>query len=98
MEIPVLFVGDVCLLDVPRINRGRSLGLSQIQVMVYRVLENHNYRIMYKNGSVGQRAANVSTLEKVSPAMWQPEWASLSDVRENSKKSLREAVRLYYQR
>ena len=98
MEIPILAIGNVCLQDVPSLDRGRSLGLSQIPVVIYRVLENHNYRVMYKDGSVGQLAANISTLEKVSPEIWQPEWESLSSLRENSKKALRTAVKLYYRR
>ena len=98
VDIPVLAVGDVCLQYIPTMDRGRSLGVSQIPVVVYRVCENHNYKVMFKDGSVCQRAAHISSLERVSPTIWQEDWERLINVRENSKRPLRTAVRLYYRR
>ena len=87
VHIPTLAVGDV-----PVLGRGRSLGISAIQVKVLKILKNH----MYKDGSVCQRAAHISTLQRVSDEQWLPEWASLAAARENSKKPVRSAVKLYY--
>ena len=87
VHIPTLAFGDVCVQDVPVLDRGRSLGISAIQV-----LKNHMYRVMYKDGSVCQRAAHISTLQRVT----EEQWASLADARENSKKPVRSAVKLYY--
>ena len=92
VHIPTLAFGDVCVQDVPLLDRGRSLGISAIQVRVLRVLKNHMYRVMYKDGSVCQRAAHISTLQRVT----EEQWASLADARENSKKPVRSAVKLYY--
>ena len=100
VDIPVLAVGDVCLQHVPVMDRGRSLGVSQIPVLVYRVCENNNYKVMFKDGSVGQRAAHILTLslERVSPTISQENWERLINMRENSKRPLRTAVKLYYRR
>ena len=94
-EIPVLAIGDVCLQDVPPLDRGHSLRISSVTVKVLKILKNHTYRVMYKDGSVSQRAAHISTLERVSPTFWQPEWKDIYEARENSKKPLRTAVRMY---
>mgnify|MGYP007066237235 CR=1 FL=1 len=97
VHIPQLNIGDVCFQDVPMMDRGRSLGIAAIPVRVCGVLKNHTYRVMYKDGSVCQRAAHIATLDKATEEIWRAEWATLAQVRSDSKKPIRTAVKMYYE-
>ena len=95
VNIPKFSRGDVVTQFIPALDRGKAMGISSIPAKVFEVMKNDTYRLMYRDGSLSQRAAHISTLQLVGTEHWPLEWSSLEEARESTKKPVRTAVKLY---